>query len=224
MKKAIVIVILLLVGCVTAAVIVTQEDDHLESGLEAYNRGDYATALVELRLPAEQGNPDAQNILGTMYSKGQGVPRDYGEALNWRRLAAEQRNAQAQFNLGFMFEKGQGVARDYAGALKWYRRAAEEGHEYAANNIAWILATARDAEFRNGEEALRLAQKSLASGDDPVVIDTLAAAYAEVGQFEEAVAEQKRAIDMARAAGALDVVADRETRLDLYLNRQPYRE
>ncbi len=224
MKKVLVIVSVILVGCVAAATVVLQENDHFEKGLEAYTDGDFATAFLELRPSAEEGNVDAQNILGTMYAKGQGVPQDYAEALKWRRLAAAQQNANAQYNLGFMYDKGQGVAQNYGEALKWYRLAAGEGHQFAPNNIAWILATAADAEIRDGEEALRLAQQALESGADPVIIDTLAAAYAEVGLFEKAVREQRRAIDMARSAGELDVVADREGRLKLYRNGRPYRE
>ena len=224
MKKAVIVLCLILVGCVAALLIVPEEKDRFNKGLDAHNREDYATALLELRPLAEQGNVDAQNILGIMYFEGQGVPEDYAEALKWRRLAAEQKNAHAQYNLGFMYNKGQGVPQDYAEALKWYRLAAGQGHAHAPNNIAWILATAPDARVRNGEEALRLARLAVESGAEGVTIDTLAAAYAEVGLFDEAIAEQKRAIDMARAAGDLDAVADRESRLELYRNRQPYRE
>ncbi len=53
---------------------------------------------------------------------------------------------------------------------------------------------------------------------------TLAAAYAEAGRFDDAIAEQQRAIEMLRAAGNYDAVADFQTRLDLYRRRQPYRE
>ena len=47
---------------------------------------------------------------------------------------------------------------------------------------------------------------------------------AEVGRFDAAVAEQERAIEMLRAVGEHDAVADFQSRLDLYLRRQPYRE
>jgi TPR repeat protein len=223
-KKAAFLLCLILVGCVAALLIVPDEKERFNKGLDAHNRGDYETALFELQPLADQGNVDAQNILGIMYFEGQGVPQDYAEALQWRRLAAEQRNAHAQYNLGFMYNKGQGVPQDYAEALEWYRLAAAQGHAHAPNNIAWILATAPDARVRNGAEALRLAQQAVETGADGVAIDTLAAAFAEVGLFEKAVAEQQRAIDMARAAGDLDAAADRESRLVLYRSRQPYRE
>ncbi|MXZ50206.1 MAG: sel1 repeat family protein, partial [Rhodobacteraceae bacterium] len=59
-------------------------------GVEAYKRGDYETALREWHPLAEQGEVEAQFILGLMYGNGEGVPQDYGEAEKWWRLSAEQ--------------------------------------------------------------------------------------------------------------------------------------
>jgi len=51
-----------------------------DEGVAAYKRGDYATALREFRVLAEQGDAEAQFNLGLMYDKGQGVPQDYVQA------------------------------------------------------------------------------------------------------------------------------------------------
>ncbi len=98
-----------------------------DSGLRAYKKGDYATALKELRPLAEQGQADAQFFLGLMYASGQGVPQDYKEAVKWYSLAAEKGQADAQFFLGGMYDKGEGVPQDYKEAVKWYRLAAGQG-------------------------------------------------------------------------------------------------
>ncbi len=98
-----------------------------QAGLDAYNQGDYATALKEWRPLAEQGDATAQFNLGVMYNFGLGVPQDYQEAVRWYRLAAEQGYAPAQFNLGFLYDKGLGVPQDYAQARDWYRKAAAQG-------------------------------------------------------------------------------------------------
>ncbi len=66
-----------------------------EAGMEAYDRGDYATALKEWRPLAEQGDANAQFNLGSMYEYGEGVPQDDKEAARWFRLAAEQGYAKA---------------------------------------------------------------------------------------------------------------------------------
>jgi len=58
--------------------------------LDAYESGDYATALREWGPLAKQGNARAQFNLGLMYDKGHGVPQNYETAVKWFTLAAEQ--------------------------------------------------------------------------------------------------------------------------------------
>src|SRR5712691_10828758 len=111
-----------------------------DEGLRSYERGDYALALREFRLLAEQGNADAQYNLGVMYAKGLGVPQDYVQAIQWFRRAAEQGNANAQYNLGLMYANGQGVPQDYTQAVQWYRRAAEQGRAEAQNDLGVMYA------------------------------------------------------------------------------------
>ena len=93
-------------------------------GVAAYWRGDYATALQELKPLAEQGHAEAQTTLGLMYEYGQGVPQDYTEAVKWFRKAAEQGDTGAQHSLGFMYFLGRGVPQDYVQAYTWYTLAA----------------------------------------------------------------------------------------------------
>ena len=95
-----------------------------DEGAAAYQRGDYAAALRELRPLAERGRAEAQLGLGAMYANGQGVPQDYREAVRWYRKAAEQGDARAYFALGLTYDVGQGVPQDYAEAYKWFNLAA----------------------------------------------------------------------------------------------------
>ena len=139
MRHAI-IAVLLLAGLAGTAVA-----GPLEDAVSAYDRGDHTTALREFRVAAEQGYGGAQNNLGNMYDKGQGVPQDYVQAVKWYRMAAEQGLAYAQFNLGFMYSKGQGVPQDYVQAVKWYRMAAEQGDADAQFNLALSAGTASRA-------------------------------------------------------------------------------
>jgi len=92
--------------------------------LAAYDRGDYATALLLWRPLADQGHVSAQISLGLMYDNGHGVPQDYAEAVKWYRKAVRQGNAAAQNNLGTMYDLGKGVPQDYVEAHKWYNLAA----------------------------------------------------------------------------------------------------
>ncbi len=101
------------------------------TGMEAYDKGDYATALKEWRPLAEQGNAEAQYGLGVMYRDSRGVSQDYEQALRWYRLAAAQGHASAQYTLGLMYELGQGVPQDDVQAHLWASLAAEQGNERA---------------------------------------------------------------------------------------------
>ena len=98
----------------------------LSVGYEAYQRGDYATALRIFRQLADQGYANAQTNIGIMYHDGQGVTQDYGAALKWYRKAADQGNASAQTNLGVMYSNSWGVPQDYAEAVEWFRKAADQ--------------------------------------------------------------------------------------------------
>ena len=93
-------------------------------GVAAYKRGDYETALRELRPLANQGNAEAQFNLGVMYDKGEGVPQDDTEAVKWYRKAAEQGYAEAQYSLGLMYVKGWGVPQDHVRTHMWFNLAA----------------------------------------------------------------------------------------------------
>ena len=82
---------------------------------------------VSSRVP-EQGNVDAQRLLGVMYARGKGVAQDDKQAAAWYRKAAEQGDANAQGRLGGMYFHGRGVAQDDKQAVAWTRKAAEQGN------------------------------------------------------------------------------------------------
>ena len=109
-------------------------------------------------------------------------------------------------------------------AIADYTKAIEIDPKYAGayNNLAWILATASHSEIRDGEKAVELAEKAVElKPQNPIYLDTLAAGYAGVGRFDEAVHIQQRAIDLFKAQGK--TVADHEDRLKLYEQKKPFR-
>ena len=115
-----------------------------------------------------------------------------------------------------------------AEAVNQYRQALASVPDLvpALNNLALILATDRDATNRNGAEAVQLAERACALTDHqtPVLIGTLAAAYAEAGRFNEAIETAQRAHDLAQAAGQPDVAEKNRQLLELYRAGQPYRQ
>ena len=70
-----------------------------EDGMAAYNRGDYAPAIRVFRTLAEQGNAKAQNVLGVMFRKGEGVPKSPARAHMWFSFAAKRGEAGARAEL-----------------------------------------------------------------------------------------------------------------------------
>ena len=115
----------------TGTIAVSQD---YNKGLEAYNNGNYATALKEWRPFAEQGYAFAQFNLGLMSYHGEGVQQDYQEAAKWYRLAAEQGDDRAQTNLGIMYDNGKGVPQDYVIAHMWYNVGSANGNELGGSN------------------------------------------------------------------------------------------
>ena len=85
-------------------------------------------AIDDLKKKAEQGDANAQNILGLMYNNGEGVTQDYKEAVKWFTKAAEQGYASAQYNLGLMYDMGNGVTQDYVQAHAWVNVSSANGN------------------------------------------------------------------------------------------------
>jgi 4-amino-4-deoxy-L-arabinose transferase-like glycosyltransferase len=115
-------------------------------------------------------------------------------------------------------------AGKFAEAIEAYRKAEKLSPDNLTvlNNLAWILASNPDAALRDGPEAVRLATKAaeLSNRKQPVILGTLAAAYATNGQFEKATETAESARDLALALGDKGVAADNERLLKSYRARK----
>ena len=96
-------------------------------GFEAYEKGDYVTAMKEFMPLAEAGQTSAQAAVGQMYFEGKGVAPDPKEAAKWLEPAAKAGNARAQFLLGKLYLSGEGVTADPAKAVSFTKAAADQG-------------------------------------------------------------------------------------------------
>ncbi len=104
--------------------------------------------------------------------------------------------------------------------------AANAQYDYRiATQLAWYLSTAKSASLRNGEEAVRLAHdaRDIVGGLDVKVLDALAAAYAEIGAFDKAVATALRARKLASASRQQELAEAIAARLSQYEIGQPFR-
>ncbi len=113
-----------------------------------------------------------------------------------------------------------------AEALAHWRRAhvIDPSRASAVLGSAWLLATAPDASLRNGAAAVADAEsaRDLSAVNDPGVLDTLAAAYAEDGQFTRAVATAAQALELAVARGDKPLADQIRARLQLYKTRKAF--
>ena len=108
----------------------------LADGVDAYEKGDYETALRNFQPLAEQGNIDAQLMLGKIYYNGHGVLQNYRESKKWYTRAGEQGRTHIHLDLGERYFNGEDAPQDYKEAIKWYRLAAEKGNVSAQHRLA----------------------------------------------------------------------------------------
>jgi arylsulfatase A-like enzyme/tetratricopeptide (TPR) repeat protein len=94
-----------------------------------------------------------------------------------------------------------------------------------ANDLAWHLATAPDASLRDGAEAVRLAEyaSALTGAESCNELDTLAAAYAETGRFDDAVTTAERALAVASQLNDPELITQISARLELFRQGKPFR-
>ncbi len=183
---------------------------------------DYNRALALYRQGAESGVSAAFVGLGHMYQNGLGVETDVAAAKDWYERGAARGDAEAMsrlVSLHLSLDSSEGRAA----ALRWSKIAADSGRPQAHNDYAWLLATSRVDTLRNGTLALDQAKKAVAAEPIAAYLDTLAAAYAELGNFEQAIATQQEALASITAEqGALR--DEFERRLQYYERSEPWRE
>ena len=183
-------------------------------------KGDYDKAIADyneaLRLDPKYAY--AYNSRGNAW-KAKGdydkAIADYNEAL---RL--DPKYAYAYNNRGTVW-KAKG---DYDKEIADYNEALRLDPKYANayNALAWLRATCADAKYRDGKQAVADATKAceLTGWKDANNIDTLAAAYAEAGDFEKAVEWQTKAVGMVPESR----ISSYQKSLNLYRAAKPYRE
>ncbi len=170
-------------------------------------------------------------------------PGHAGACLNMGNLLRHQRKpkrALEWFNTGLAWHskdvrlllgraQARGEFHDYLGALKDFRAAfaLASQNTHVLNEYAWFLATCPDDGVRDGKRALELARKAVveAPGPEAGLYDTLAAALAECGRFDEAADIQKKALALAENNGyPKDLLEAWRERYGMYKLNMPYRQ
>ncbi len=152
----------------------TAEDCAIRGGeYTASDRADYQTALKLWLDAAQEGDPEAQYYVGTIYEKGPKGTSDYALAAVWYQKAAEQGFSRAAMNLGRLYEQGLGVTRNPSEAFRWYAKASgmdESGlsmlmnNEEASGRIKHLEKTvaAKEQELADLRQAMNKANEELA--------------------------------------------------------------
>jgi tetratricopeptide (TPR) repeat protein len=187
-------------------------------------RLDEAITQFQATLATLPGNAPVRNNLGKAFlAKGQ-----QREAMIEFRKVLENNplDPKANYYLGIaLFQTGQTDE-----ALAHFQKALESQPDFAEawdslDHTAWLLATSPEASFRNGSQAQALAWLlvRLSGGNNPVLLDTLAAAQAESGQFHEAVDAAQRALALALAQNNAALADDLRQHIKLFQANTPLR-
>jgi TPR repeat protein len=175
---------------------------------------------------ASANDADAAYVLAREYLTGRDVARDPSLAAVWFERAAKNKHALASLWLSELYAKGIGVRRDVKRAEQMLQDALSSAKLRDKNLFSWALSVAHDAQLRNSSLAIRVLEPALKAEQDksPAYLDTLAAAYADHGDFDKAVATQIEALRVARRKVPTQRTIGMEQRLELYRTGKAYRE
>jgi tetratricopeptide (TPR) repeat protein len=200
------------------------EEAYYNRGHAYSDKGDYDKAIADFSEAIRLDPEDASiyNIRGDAYSKkgqnGRAIA-DFDKAIH-----LNPENASAYDRRGHVYDR----KGDYSKAMTDYSEAIrlkpDQAHAY--NSLAWLLAVCPDASIRNGEKAVKYAKKAceLSEWKTPADLDTLAAAYAEVGDFDDAVKWENKYLESNPPSNSYDTPEKARQRLSLYEQKKPYHE
>jgi len=192
----------------------------LANALMQKGRVDEAISHFQNALQIRPDHAQAHNNLGrALLQKGQ-----VDEAISHYEKALQIKPdfAEAHFNFAnALLQKGKAgeAATHFQTALQ-----IEPANPRIQNNLAWLLATCPQASLRNGDKAVELARQAndLTGGENPIILHTLAAAYAEAGRFSEAVETAQRALHLAGAQSNTTLAGQLQYEMKLYQAGSPF--
>ncbi len=196
---------------------------YLQLGVAYARLGRYDDAAVQYRsaLAMKPNSVEANNNLGIVLAQ---AGRPHEAAVSFRAaLQIRPDDARLHANLARAFRQMGTIPE----AVEHYREAVRLDSLAwdVAMNLAWLLATDANATVRNSAEAVTLAEGAnrLTGRAHPKVLDTLAAAYAAAGRYDEAAETAEHALTAALKTDEPRLAAEIDGRIGLYRTRQPYR-
>jgi tetratricopeptide (TPR) repeat protein len=210
----------------THALAVTSNNDVAKNnlGIVYLQKGklDEAISLLQTAVDLRpQNSPAHENLAKALLQKG----RVADALVHYRKLLELQPDNIEVHNIVGTVLVQQGHIRE--GIEEWQKvLAIEPDNGNAMNNLAWVFATSPDASVRDGTQAVRLGEQALrvSGGRIPLVLRTLAAAYAESGRFAEAIDIAQRGLELAEAQGNSGLAAELRGTIALYQAGTPLRD
>ncbi|MBW1732229.1 MAG: tetratricopeptide repeat protein, partial [Deltaproteobacteria bacterium] len=198
------------------------DEAHFYLGLILRKEKDFVGAekMFLKALKFQSSNANVYNNLGVVYLE----EHKYKKAIHCFRQALNiyPEHLEALYNLGLAFW----ASGHKEAALKQYYQVLQVKPNWpkAANSLAWILATDKDKNIRNGKEAIKWALVACKGEgrQNPEYLDTLAAAYAEEGFFDKAVETAERCLRLAKSSRNADLAKEVSQRLRLYRSNKPF--
>ena len=207
----------------TLAVTTNNDGAHLAFATSLFAEGKTEEAIAHARTAA-QIRPANAGVYGEVPVGLEGKALDEAILFWSARVESEPNNIGARNTFGVLLvQKHQTRA-----AVKQWESALglnpNDGN--AQSNLAWVFATAPDASLRNGTRAVELAERALklAGGINPILHRTLAAAYAEAGRFDAAIATAERGQALAEREGNRELADEFTGVLAGYRQHQPFRD
>jgi len=208
------------------ALAVTTNNDVAENNLGIVFLGqgklDEAISLLQSAVDLRPDNsPAHENLAKALLQKGQ-----VADALvHYRKLLDLQPDNMEIHNIVGTVLVQQGRVQE--GAEEWQKvLLVEPDNGNAMSNLAWVFATSPDQSIRNGPRAVQLAEQAvrLSGGRIAILFRTLAAAYAENGQFSDAIQTAERGIQLANSQGNAGLANELQANTVLYQQQQPLRD
>src|SRR5207237_1528520 len=192
------------------------------SALRELKQFDQAEAEYKRALSLRPQYLDARLNLGSLLLQRGRTAEAIANLETARRL--QPNDAATRVTLAFALIKNGQAMQAVAELNRWLQLTPDKVS--ALNSLAWLLATAADDSVRDGKRAVQLgeAANALAGNDNPAILHTLAAAYAEAGRFDEALQTARRAMKLASRADNNAVYNAIRDELPLYELGLPYHQ
>ncbi len=223
MKKAIIICVVLFAMADVNAQLSNQQHEKLQ--LSTDQQEQFNLYVDELILRAENDDAHAQYSLAELYLHQDNPDRDLYKAVYWFEKSAENGNSDAALELGQFYSAGSaGLEKNCELSVYWSTKATKSYNSSVAwNNIAWVLATCPDDSFIDAKRALKIMQDhGNESNQLSGVMDTLAAVYAQLGDFTKAVSLQETAILLIKNENNIQRINSMKSRLEKYKNKEAW--